>query len=99
MLPLLSNPSDNRCHSEVAKEEYGAGAGEQPARIEDDVPTDPSLIYFSDNLVRGNLCAFIQGYLYFLAEAEVTAKSIAHFMPGMRIVVTAHPAHVDTFNR
>lgn len=57
------------------------------------------MIPYVNDLTRGDICAFIVGYLPFLAEVEMTVKSISYFMPGMRIAVTVHPTHFDLFHR
>lgn len=52
-----------------------------------------------DDLVRGNLCAFVPGYFQFGRETQVSVRSIVHFMPGMRVVVPTHPNHFYAFNK
>lgn len=45
------------------------------------------------------LCAFIFGHDLFVSETFVTAKSIIHFMPGMRISVAVDPRHYWLYSR
>ena len=59
----------------------------------------PATIPFHDEVVRGELCAFLPGYFQFIAETEVTIRSVVHFMPGMRVVVAVHPTDFPVYQK
>lgn len=54
---------------------------------------------FREDLLRGDICAFLPGHFRFIQETIVSVKSIVHFMPGMRTVVAVHPNHFYAFNK
>lgn len=56
-------------------------------------------IPFNDDVSRGEMCAFIPGYFQFIAETEVTIKSVVHFMPGMRVVVAVHLSDFPVYQK
>lgn len=60
---------------------------------------DPAHLEFAVNITRGEMCAFVPGYLEFLAETNLTVSSIDLFMPGMKIAVTTHPIDFHVYNR
>lgn len=60
---------------------------------------DPAHLEFAVNVTRGEMCAFVPGYLEFLAETNLTVSSINIFMPGMKIAVLTHPIDFHVYNR
>lgn len=52
---------------------------------------------FSKNLLRGNLCAFIPGYLNQRQYAKISVESVVRFMPGMRVAVAADPSEIAEY--
>lgn len=60
---------------------------------------NPSEILFAQDVVRGEMCAFVPGYFMFIAETKVTVQSVLHFMPGMRVVVAVHPSDAHVYGR
>lgn len=60
---------------------------------------DPSNLEFVTNTSRGQLCAFIPGYLEFLPETNITVSSINLFMPGIKMAVATQPIDFHVYNR
>lgn len=60
---------------------------------------DPADVSFAHSITRGQLCAFLPGYLEFFQETKLTASSILHFMPGMRIAIATNPFNFHVYNR
>lgn len=60
---------------------------------------DPSNLEFVTNTSRGQLCAFIPGYLEFLPETNITVSSINLFMPGIKMAVATKPIDFHVYNR
>lgn len=58
-----------------------------------------SILPYTKDLVRGDLCAVTMGHFQFLAETESSVRSVQHFMPGVRIRVAVDPVHFSLFNR
>ena len=56
-------------------------------------------IPFTQNVARGELCAFLPGYLEFLAETNVTVNSILEFMPGVRVSIATGIYDFHAYNR
>ncbi|CAM9484511.1 unnamed protein product [Scytosiphon promiscuus] len=52
---------------------------------------------FTDDVLRGNLCVFVPGYLHQRSFAEVTVESVLRFMPGVRVAVAADPSEMDDY--
>ncbi|CAN0034630.1 unnamed protein product, partial [Scytosiphon promiscuus] len=74
------------------------GILEEPHR-DDHQKTDPSKTVYSDDIVRGEICAFLRGYFEFLPETEVAVSSILQLMPGMRVGIATLPRDYHVFNR
>ncbi|CAN0343563.1 unnamed protein product [Ectocarpus sp. 12 AP-2014] len=54
---------------------------------------------YSQDLKRGNLCAFVGGRVGEEAMWEVTVKSILQFMPGMRLAIAAEADGLGAYKR
>lgn len=54
---------------------------------------------FTDDLARGNVCAFIAGRAGEADLSKVTVMSILSFNPGMRVAVAAEDAGLGAFQR
>ena len=54
---------------------------------------------YVNDITRGQLCAFMIGFAPFVRETQVSAESVAQFMPGMRIAIAAHAEDVSLFER
>lgn len=62
-------------------------------------PPTPAMTPYTEDLVRGDLCAFTTGYFVFLKETESSVRSLQHFMPGVRVRVAVDPVYFSVFNR
>lgn len=62
-------------------------------------PEDFAGMEFTKDVTRGQMCAFMPGYAVHLAETTVSVLSVLRFMPGMRVVVSAHPSDFDEYRR
>ncbi|CAM9670176.1 unnamed protein product, partial [Ectocarpus fasciculatus] len=70
------------------------------ASLQDYDPTvPPAMIEYTEDLLRGEMCAFATGYYVFLRESEASVKSLAHFVPGMRVRIAVDDIHFSVFNR
>ncbi|CAM9729877.1 unnamed protein product [Scytosiphon promiscuus] len=76
-------------------DDNGSSSGEAVTTASPPAATLP----YGKDLVRGDLCAFMTGYFIFLAETEASVRSLAHFMPGMRVRVAVDPIYFSVFNR
>ena len=72
---------------------------EEEREEEDAAPMTASLLPYTKDLVRGEMCAFMTGYFVFLAETEASVRSLQHFMPGVRVRVAVDPVYFSVFNR
>ncbi|CAM9403327.1 unnamed protein product [Ectocarpus fasciculatus] len=54
---------------------------------------------YSQDLKRGDLCAFVSGRVGEEAMWEVTVKSILQFVPGMRVAIAAEAEGLDAYER
>lgn len=54
---------------------------------------------YTQDIKRGQLCAFMIGYRAFVSETRVMVKSIEQFMPGMRIAVATELEDVALHER
>lgn len=61
--------------------------------------SEASVLPYVNDLVRGNLCAFIAGSLDEVDEVEVAVMSVLQFLPGMRVAVAADNAAFDSYDR
>lgn len=61
--------------------------------------TDPAMVPYMKDIRMGELCAVLTGYFVYLAETVESVKSVVHFMPGMRVVVTTDPVYFYVFER
>lgn len=62
-------------------------------------PLPPEEEIYIGDIKRGQLCAFMVGYQKYVRETHVTAKSVAHFMPGMRIAIATPTDDVSVYER
>lgn len=62
-------------------------------------PLAPEKEIYVGDIKRGQLCAFMVGGKEYLRKTHVAAKSIAHFMPGMRIAIVTPPGEVSVHER
>ena len=60
---------------------------------------DATILPYVNDLVRGNLCAFIAGDEHDVDQVEVAVKSVLQFLPGMRVAVAADAAGFDEYQR
>ncbi|CAB1101450.1 unnamed protein product [Ectocarpus sp. CCAP 1310/34] len=74
----------------------GKAAGDEG---EPDAPVHPAMIEYSENLLRGEMCAFSTAYHLYLRETEASVRSLAHFLPGMRVRLAVDTIHFSVFNR
>lgn len=59
---------------------------------------DPQLPY-TDDISRGQLCAFVPGYFEYLSETNLTVRSIQRFMPGMKVAIATAALDFHVYNR
>ncbi|CAM9328797.1 unnamed protein product, partial [Ectocarpus sp. 12 AP-2014] len=74
----------------------GKAAGDEG---EPDAPVHPAMIEYSEDLLRGEMCAFATAYYLYLRETEASVRSLAHFLPGMRVRLAVDTIHFSVFNR
>lgn len=66
---------------------------------DDDKPVDPADEPFVEGIKRGQICAFMTGFSFFIMETKVAVDSILHFMPGMRVAIATQAEEVSVFER
>lgn len=69
------------------------------ASLTDDTPVDPADEPFVEGIKRGQICAFMTGFSFFIMETKVAVDSILHFMPGMRVAIATQAEEVSVFER
>lgn len=95
-----SSESSTSDDSETKNEEKESRIEEPPpAKEESEGVKDPSEIMFTEDISRGQICAFLPGYFEFLAECRLSVVSILHFMPGIPVVVPTSQLDFHAFNR
>lgn len=60
---------------------------------------EATVLPYVNDLVRGNLCAFVSGHLDEVDQVEVAVMSVLQFLPGMRVAVAADSAGFDAYDR
>lgn len=60
---------------------------------------DATVLPYVNDLVRGNLCAFIAGEANEVNGVEVAVKSVLQFFPGMTVAVAADNAGFHAYQR
>ena len=60
---------------------------------------DATVLPYVNDLVRGNLCAFIAGEANEVNGVEVAVKSVLQFFPGMTVAVAADYAGFHAYQR
>ena len=60
---------------------------------------DATVLPYVNDLVRGNLCAFIAGGVNEVDQVEVAVMSVLEFLPGMTVAVAADNAAFHTYQR
>lgn len=66
---------------------------------DDDTPFDPANEPYVKGVKRGQICAFMTGFSFFIMETKVAVESVIHFMPGMRIAIATQAEEVSVFER
>eukprot|EP00752_Nemacystus_decipiens_P004759 g4334.t1 len=66
---------------------------------DDDTPVDPADEPFVEGIKRGQICAFMTGFSFFIMETKVAVESVLHFMPGMRVAIATQAEEVSVFER
>lgn len=61
--------------------------------------SEATVLPYVNDLVRGNLCAFMAGSLDEVDRVEVAVMSVLQFLPGMRVAVAADDAAFDAYDR
>lgn len=58
---------------------------------------DATILPYVNDLVRGNMCAFIAGDVNEVDQVEVAVKSVLQFLPGMTVAVAADSARFHAY--
>ena len=58
-----------------------------------------TILPYMDDLVRGNICAFIAGDVEEVDQVEVAVMSVLQFLPGMRVAVATDNAGFHAYQR
>ena len=61
--------------------------------------SDSTAIPYVNELVRGNMCAFVAGHLNEVDHVEVAVMSVLQFLPGMTVAVAADNEGFDAYQR
>lgn len=54
---------------------------------------------FTDDMSRGEICAFISGSMKELEEIDVTTQSILEFVPGVQVVIATKAGSKSAYER
>lgn len=68
-------------------------------RSASDSSVDPPNEAYVKGIKRGQICAFMSGFSFFIMETKVAVESILHFMPGMRVAIATQAEEVSVFQR
>lgn len=60
---------------------------------------DATISPYVNDLVRGNLCAFIAGDVDEVDQVKVAVMSVLEFVPGMRVAVAAESEGFHSYQR
>lgn len=85
--------------TEATDPPYDIESTDAPLVVDEPLLEDDSQIFYTDDIRRGQLCAFLPGYFEFLGESNLTVRSIQHFMPGMRVAVATSTLDFHVYNR
>lgn len=93
--------SSSRRLAASTKESDSLGLPLAVAEIEDaqSMFADATVLPYTNDLVRGNLCAFVAGHLDEVDQVEVAVMSFLQFLPGMTVAVAADNEGFDAYGR
>ena len=60
---------------------------------------DATVLPYANDLVRGNLCAFVSSSAEVIGETDATVRSVLTFMPGMRTAIAVSDQDLSLFKR
>eukprot|EP00903_Cladosiphon_okamuranus_P008170 g7869.t1 len=104
-MPPITVGDDDSIVGEVGKDDTVASAADEQEKTSLkeltalDSSVDPPDEPYVKGIKRGQICAFMSGFSFFVMETKVAVESILHFMPGMRIAIATHAEEVSLFQR